>query len=205
MRSEHPTTLAAILRLRRHLAADADLQSAAASALVALSNRTIAPEGSLHKGLALGPQQEAARLAAAARELLPYAVLVPYTCMRRLAADGLMHAGQQGWVLQLLGCFRTAAAAAVVPSGQAGDNEENVVAGGGGGGGEGGSLLAAALREVLADRAGQLSASAALRRSAAALLGGVAAAGVVAVRELLAEVAAPLLAAAAGGGGVQQV
>ncbi len=93
---------AGIPRLRRHLAADCELQFAAASALVALSNRTIAPEGSLHRGLALGPQQEAARLAVAARELLPYTVLVPYTCMRWLAADGLMHAGQQGWILQLL-------------------------------------------------------------------------------------------------------
>ncbi|GIL62681.1 hypothetical protein Vafri_16865 [Volvox africanus] len=96
--------------LRTRLANNSALQAAAGRALVALSNRAAAVEGSLDH-LALSAQQEAQRLAAAATDLLPYAVLTPEACVRRLVLDGLMHPGQQPWVLQLLRCFAVAAAA----------------------------------------------------------------------------------------------
>lgn len=140
-------------------------------------------EGSLDR-LALSTQQEAQRLAAAATDMLPYAVLVPETCVRRLVLDSLTHPGQQPWVLQLLLCFHVAVAAPPPPS-----------------------VLLSCLQDVLVPRTHHVEAeeegqhheeagaarwvrTAADRRSLLTLLSGLLRAGLVAPRQLLTEVVA---------------
>ncbi|GFR50678.1 hypothetical protein Agub_g12930, partial [Astrephomene gubernaculifera] len=180
--------------LRSLLAADADLCAAAGRALIAVSNRTTAVEGSLDR-LALSAQQEAQRLAAAARELLPYAVLAPYACVRRLILDGLTHAGQQPWVLQLLRCFATVATAPVAAAASAsrGGSSARV------GSTSSASVVLACLQEVLREASRLLRTSGDVR-SLLGLVDGLVEAGVVAPRQLLAELAIGALETREGAG-----
>ncbi|GLC48960.1 hypothetical protein PLESTB_000167300 [Pleodorina starrii] len=172
--------------LRARLAADAALQAAACRALVALSNRAAAVEGSLER-LALSAQQEAERLAAAATNLLPYAVLVPEACIRRLVLDGLTHPGQQPWVLQLLRCFAVAAAA---PAAAAGAPAPAAPV----------PMLLSCVRDVVLGDAARWLRTAAERRSLLGLLGGLLRAGLLAPRQLLSALVEPALSGTAEGG-----
>eukprot|EP00198_Chlamydomonas_reinhardtii_P001924 XP_001691260.1 predicted protein [Chlamydomonas reinhardtii] len=188
-------------RLQSRLAADASLQSAAGRGLVALSNRTAAVRGSLEAtGRALSAAAEAQHLAAAAREMLPYAVLAPATCVRRLVLDGLLHPGQQPWVLQLL---RSLAATATAPAAGAAEASAaaaaacsaaaQVVAAGGA------SVLMTCLREVMQD-APRLLRTGGDRRALLALVEGLARAGVAPPRQVLSQLVTPLLQVAAAAG-----
>ncbi|KAG2428971.1 hypothetical protein HXX76_011215 [Chlamydomonas incerta] len=182
-------------RLRRRLASDASLQSSAGRGLVALSNRTAAVRGSFEAtGRALSAAAEAQHLAAAAREMLPYAVLAPATCVRRLVLDGLMHPGQQPWVLQLLRSLAaTATATAPAPAPVLAAATAVAAAGAAAGGA---SVLMASLGEVMQD-APRLLRTGGDRRSLLGLVEGLARAGVAPPRQVLSQLITPALQDAA--------
>ncbi|GLI62208.1 hypothetical protein VaNZ11_004779 [Volvox africanus] len=169
--------------LRTRLANDAALQAAAGRALVALSNRAAALEGSLDH-LALSAQQEAQRLAAAATDLLPYAVLTPEACVRRLVLDGLTHPGQQPWVLQLLRCFAVAAAASAAAAAVTTAAETRAAM-------TPPSILLSCLRDVVLQDAARWLRTAAEKRSLLGLLSGLLRLGLVTAQQVLLSLVEP--------------
>lgn len=137
--------------------------------------------------------QEADRAAAAARSLLPFAVLAPACCMRRLVLDAVHHSGQQSLVLLLLGAFATAASAPVPPQ-QPPVGRQMQPQQDGSGVTTTTTYLMACLQNVLVEAKAQLP-SASDERALLSLLSGLVRAGLLRPRDVLSQLAVPLLRA----------
>ena len=94
---------AAVCRLRAWCSSEPRVAGGALRALVSISNRMIAAQRH-DGGVVVGAAREAAQMAwGAARELLPFAALVPDLLLERLVSDAVHHPAQQPLALQLLG------------------------------------------------------------------------------------------------------